>query len=567
MRTLSRFGLPMIAFLILAPLALFLILQLTPAINPVVPQPVFHFYIVSFTSLVALIVAAFVLTGVGGIGDAESILVGMAFVTMAAVFAVHGLTTPGIILANNSYEATGWSARMALVVGAVLLLFALLELPPRIERWVVRSRRLLWLMLAIFYLIHLQISANFPNWLEPVLTNRTVSLLVGITVIVLFAVEAWRAWQLFRQHGGRLQLALSLGLPWLAMAQLSQVVAPLWALSWWLYHFLMLMAFVICMIALVLDYEQVLAFDLNRYFVSLSVLIALPLATGLGELVVRISGLESIRWPLVGASLATFLIFFVLVLLVVRHGAGVLDQRADDLRQEKLWRVDFTNLLVHDLKSPLTAIRGNLDILIGGLRGPVPTEQKRHLERARQSGSELGSMIDNLLDVERLESGALTVDPAQCDLAGLLHASMDAVRDIAALNEVTLDASIPDTLPHVIVDENLIRRVVLNLLTNALKFVPTNGGYIYLQASASPKNVMVAVIDNGTGVPPIERERIFEKFKQGQGTTRGGAGLGLTFCKLAVEAHGGSIWVEDNPGGSNGSAFIFTLPANGKSPA
>jgi signal transduction histidine kinase len=432
---------------------------------------------------------------------------------------------------------------------------------------VVRNRRLLWLLLVIFFLIHLWISAHFPDWLEPVIADQSTSVLVGIAVIALFAVEAWLAWQLFRERGGRLQLALSLGLPWLAMAQLSQVVAPLWALSWWMYHFLMLMAFVICMIALVLDYEQVLRFDLNRYFVSLSVLIAVPLATGLGELVVRLTGSEAARWPLVGASIGAFLVFFIFVLLVVRHGAGVLDQRANALRQEKQWRVDFTNLLVHDLKSPLTAIRGNLDILISGLRGPLPNEQKRHLERARQSGSELGAMIENLLDVERLESGIMKVELGPCDVMELLKTSMDSLREVAALNEVTLDASLPDSLPTLNVDENLIRRVVLNLLTNALKFVPTNGGYVYLQASASPKNVMVAVIDNGMGVPKVERERIFEKFKQGQGATRGGAGLGLTFCKLAVEAHGGSIWVEDNPGGSTGSAFIFTLPANGQSAA
>jgi signal transduction histidine kinase len=561
MRTLPRLGVSLVVFLILAPVALFIFLQLTPSLNPISPQPVFHFYIVTFTSLVALIVAAFVLTGVGGVGDAESILVGMAFVAMAGIFAVHGLYTPGIIF-GNTYEATGWSARMALMAGAVLLLFALADLSPRAERWIVHNRRVLWLGFALFYLSHLWIAADFPDWLEPLLTDRLLSVSFGVVVIIVFLVEAWRAWYQFQKRGGRLQLALALGLPWLAMAQLCQVAAPLWALSWWLYHFLMLMAFVICMLALVLDYEQVLNFDLSRYFVSLSALIAIPLATGLGELGVRVTGAESARWPLVGFSLAAFLMFFILVLLVVRHGAGILDQRADALRQEKQWRTDFTNLLVHDLKTPLTTIRGNLDILISGLRGPVPQEQKRHLERARQGGSELGSMIENLLDVERLESGALTVIPAPCDFAALLRSGVDAIREAAALNELTLDASIPDSLPVLNVDEGLIRRVVLNLLTNALKFAPTNG-YIYLQASASPRNVMVAVIDNGPGVPKTDRQRIFEKFQQGQSASRTGAGLGLTFCKLAIEAHHGEVWVEDNPGGSTGSAFIFSLPADG----
>jgi signal transduction histidine kinase len=172
-------------------------------------------------------------------------------------------------------------------------------------------------------------------------------------------------------------------------------------------------------------------------------------------------------------------------------------------------------------------------------------------------------MIENLLDVERLESGALRLQAQPTDFSGLLKASVDSVRDVAALGELTLDASIPDTLPQMVVDASLLRRVVSNLLLNALKFAPANG-YVYLRASASPRNVMVAVIDNGPGVPAADRKRIFEKFQQAGDNPRGGAGLGLTFCKLAVEAHGGEIWVEDNPSGTTGSAFIFHLPTNGR---
>lgn len=548
----------LVAALIVVPVLLFVALQLVPGLNPVSPQPVFHFYIVTFTSLIALIVAAFVLTGVGSMGDAQSVFVGMAFVAMSGIFAVHGAYTPGVIF-TNSGQTVGWSARLSLMMGALFLTFALLDLPARMQNWVVRNRKFIWLLLGILYMVHLWISADFPDWLSPVLTVRPLSIGLGVAVMAMFLGSAWTAWNLFLTRGGRLPLALSLALPWLAMAQLSQVVAQTWALSWWLYHFLMLMAFTVCMMALVLEYEQVLNFDLNRYFISLSALIAMPLATAIGELAVRVTGTEMERWPLVGFSLLGFFAFFVLVLLVVRHGVGILDERTEALRQEKQWRADFTNLLVHDLKSPLTAVRGNLDMVISGLRGPLPAEQKHHLERARASGQELSAMIENLLDVERLENGVLKVEATPCNLGDVLNGCVDSVKDVAALNQVTLDTSIPESLPNMKLDEQLVRRIVLNLLSNALKFTPTHG-YVYLRASSSDRDAMVAVIDNGPGVPSGEADHIFEKFRQAKNTVRGGAGLGLTFCKLAVEAHGGRIWVEDNPGGGSGSAFIFTLP-------
>lgn len=561
MLTLPRFGKPVIVLLILAPAALFAFLQLNPALNVPSPQPVLHFYIVSFVSLVALIVAVFVLTGVGGMGDAEATLVGIAFVAMSAIFTTHGLYTPGVIFTNTAL-ATGWSARLALFMGALLLLFAVIDLPAQAEGWIVRNRRLLWLLFAVLYVGHLWISSNIPGWLLPIVSNTVFNAGLAALVVILFLVEAGRAWWQFQRQGDRLQLALALGLPWLAMAQVSQAAAQMWAPSWWMYHFLMLIAFALCMVALILDYEKVLNFDLSRYFVTISALIALPLAAALGELGVRITGNEATRWPFVGFSVLAFLVFFFMILLVVRHGASVLDQRALALQQEQRWRSDFTNLLVHDLKTPLTAMRGNLDILLAGLRGPLPEAQRRHLERARQSSLELGAMIENLLDVERLESGVLNVSHQPVDFAELLRSSVDSIREAAAISELTLDASIPDALPTLAADEGLLRRVVSNLLLNALKFAPAHG-YVYLRASASPRNVMVAIIDNGPGVALADRERIFEKFQQASSTTRGGAGLGLTFCKLAIEAHGGEIWVEDNPSGSTGSAFIFQLPTNG----
>lgn len=560
MTPLTRFSQAVLVLLITSPLVVFVLLTLNPAWNPAPSLPVFHFYIVTFTSLIALVVASFVLIGIGTTGDVQGTFVSMAFVAIAGFFMTHGALTPGIAV-QGEYAgiAVGWAGRLSLLAGGLLLGLALADLPPQMQRWVTVNRRVLWLILGFAFAVHLWISFDFPDWLEAAIRNPILSGILALTISGIFMWAAFRAWRMFRRNGRTLPLALTIGLPYLALAQISQYAAPVWALSWWLYHILMLLAFSLAMIALVLEYEQILDFKLTRYFVSLSIILAALLAIGLGEIAVRVTGIEAARWPLVGLSLVSFMVFFLIVFLVVRHGAQILDQRALSLRLEKQWRTDFTNLLVHDLKSPLTAIRGSLNLITLTAKDDLQADQKRYVQRAEQASKDLLGMIDNLLDVERLEGGAIPFNPAFFDLAVLLTECVNAVRDPATLNQVTLNASIPENLPLVEADQGLIRRVVQNLLANALRFVPT-GGYLYLRASAADNQVTVSVTDNGPGVPVSDRLRIFDKFQQGQGAERGGAGLGLTFCKLAVESHAGRIWVEDNPSGSAGSAFIFTIP-------
>ncbi len=560
MSSLNRFQSGLLSLLVISPLVVFIILQLTPALNPATSVPVFHFYIVTFTSLIALVVASFVLIGIGTSGDPQATFVAMAFVAMSGIFMTHGALTPGIAFQNEySNAATGWAARLSLLAGGILLAVALADLPPQTERWISANRRVLWLALAVLFMIHLWISFDFPDWLQQAIRNPLLSGLLALIMSVLFMWTAFRAWRLFQRNQRALPLALTIGLPWLALAQLSQYAARLWALSWWLYHVMMLLAFGLAMVALVIEYEQIMDFKLTRYFTSLSIIVAALLAMGLGEISVQLTGIEAARWPLVAFSLVAFLVFFLVVFLVVRHGSTILDDRAAALRREKQWRTDFTNLLVHDLKSPLASIRGSLGLLAATNQGDVAAEQTRYVRRAEQASRDMLSMIDNLLDVERLEGGALQYNPALFDLAPLLTECVDGVRDAALMNQITLNSSIPAGLPLVEADQNLIRRVVQNLLSNSLKFTPANG-YVYLRVSAGDSTLMVSVTDNGPGIPVFDRDRIFDKFQQGKGSERGGAGLGLTFCKLAVEAHQGRIWVEDNPGGGAGSAFIFTLP-------
>jgi signal transduction histidine kinase len=168
--------------------------------------------------------------------------------------------------------------------------------------------------------------------------------------------------------------------------------------------------------------------------------------------------------------------------------------------------------------------------------------------------------VDTLLDIARLEEGAMALGLLPLDLEGLVGEVLAEERPLAEKKGVTLESRLPESLPPVLADHDVLLRVLVNLVDNALKFTP-RGERVWVAAGPEPKGVRVEVVDAGPGIPVAERARIFEKFTQvqRQAETRRGVGLGLSFCRMAVEAHGGRIWVEDGPGG-RGSRFVFTLP-------
>lgn len=542
--------------LVIGPVLIFLGLRLSPTRDAMWDLPIFHFYIVSYTSLVALVVASFVLAGVGVEGSRQAMLVAMAFVSMAAIFFIHGISTPGVLIPGFN-QAVGWSARLSLSVGAGFIALGMRDLPSESERDVLAHPQRLWLVLAVAYVAYIGLVYGLPGPLERLAQSAVVSAGLALVTAGLFVWGAWRAWTFYRQEPRRLTLALGLALPWLALAQISQYAAPLWAASWWMYHVLMLAAFVITMAALVMDYEQILDFRIVRYFTALGVVIGVPIVVLLGEAAVRVAGVEAVRWPMSGIAGVLLTGLFLALLIVVRRAGRILDERAAALEAEKQWRADFTNLIVHDLKAPLTVIHTGLGIVMSGQAGEVSDRLRDRLDRVRRGGQEMLSLIDNLLDVERLEAGALRLMPEEVDLVRLLHGSANHMAELAEAYDIDIKVILPFNLPPIQADRALLQRVLQNLLSNALKFTPRSGR-IQVEAMPTSKEVTISVTDTGPGVPPAQREHIFNKFVQVQGIERRGAGLGLAFCKLAVEAHGGRIWVEDGPEG--GSRFAFSLP-------
>ncbi len=237
---------------------------------------------------------------------------------------------------------------------------------------------------------------------------------------------------------------------------------------------------------------------------------------------------------------------------------SVLESEKQRLEELQRLRQETTELIIHDLRNPLSAIGISLNMLTLVLPEAVLQANHELLEIAQTSAQRLQRLVDSLLEVSRMETGEARFDIRSFNLGPLLH---DVIQRnaILARKGVKIDTDIPFDLP-VIADREKIERVLVNLVDNALKYTPENG-HIWVQTGQKADSLWLSISDTGPGVPVEDRERIFERFTQGTGDKlkRRGFGLGLAYCRLAIEGHGGRIWVQDGPNGV-GSRFTFTLP-------
>jgi PAS domain S-box-containing protein len=249
-------------------------------------------------------------------------------------------------------------------------------------------------------------------------------------------------------------------------------------------------------------------------------------------------------------------------------------------------RDDYTGMLVHDLRAPLTAIMNGIMMVRRGLGGSVTPQQDELLGIAYHSSQSMLNMVSTLLDISKMEQGRMPLRPEPFFVHEMAEETLDRLRASARGNEITLQLQVPDTFPQLNADQEKVGRVLQNLVDNAIKYSPSGGevtvGVAWLHvnihgklvesnASQSPEGIPVTVPelgegewllfwirDQGPGIPPQYHERIFEKFGQVRGRKVRGTGLGLTFSRLAVESHGGKIWLESVEG--EGTTFAFVLP-------
>lgn len=241
--------------------------------------------------------------------------------------------------------------------------------------------------------------------------------------------------------------------------------------------------------------------------------------------------------------------------------AGIAEDVTDVKAVERL-RGDLTHTLVHDLRNPLGSVLASLEILESSPHHGGSEKDARALSAGRRAALKLQSMVNALLEVNRLEDRSVPLDLLPTSLRSLVSEVLEVQAPLAASRSVVLRNDVPDDLPKAKADEPHLSRVVQNLVGNAIKFTPP-GGEVRVHARHDPETpdlLRVEVEDTGDGVPDEIRDRIFEKFVTGRQAGRG-MGLGLAFCRLAVEAHGGRIRVENRPGG--GARFVFTVPHEG----
>lgn len=216
---------------------------------------------------------------------------------------------------------------------------------------------------------------------------------------------------------------------------------------------------------------------------------------------------------------------------------------------------DLTNMVIHDMKGPLSEIVANIDMM---LNQPLSDFLAELLDAAMVGADNLMRMITNLLDISRMEEDRLVLNIAPVDSGRVLEDIRTRFGLLAKLNNVGIGVEVTEDLPPLMADQRLMERVFVNLVSNALDYTPESGR-ITISAEFADGSFRFKVRDTGPGIAPELHKKIFEKFSQGQqGPARTGSGLGLTFCRMATEAHGGRIWVESEPG--RGSSFIFILP-------
>jgi PAS domain S-box-containing protein len=229
-------------------------------------------------------------------------------------------------------------------------------------------------------------------------------------------------------------------------------------------------------------------------------------------------------------------------------------------REIEQTREAITETIVHDVRSPMSAIVGALELLSDTLVDANNPIIDQTLLVAQRSAKRVLSLTEALLDIARLQSGRMEIEFEDIDLPSLMSELMVEYTALANDNSVIIRNEIPNHLPAIRADLDKLIRIITNLIDNAIKFSP-QGGHVIISADAGTSQFLtIKVTDSGPGVPLDYREKIFERFVQvpGQHSRRRGTGLGLTFCRLTVEAHGGEIWVDTNPEG--GSIFTFSMP-------
>ncbi|MFL5804165.1 MAG: ATP-binding protein [Roseiflexaceae bacterium] len=618
-----------VALLIAGPLFL-LILKLFPSLNqPVLHSPLVHILIAGGASALGIGLALFVLRVAIRAQDGRIYLVGIGFLSTASIFLIHAISTPNVLMSGRGL-ATAWSAPLSLSLGAFFFALSGLELSAALNRRLLRYARMgllayliCWLVYSLIFLVLIPAaavaaladsayhtisathdaadvstspaaiyqgdagddgvrqdqdrSANAQPALDLSEYLRIILVALGL-VCAIFA--AYRHGRLYRRSPSTVGLAILCGIVLFGEALLTQQLSEVYSASFWLYHAEEFVGFGVISYAGLVAYRQgqsrVGLFE-SLFLAPTRDRIQAAYAQGMEALVELLARGEEPPPAQLHYLRTQFAMTETQVRVLERAAFAVAHERRQRRELERLNAVlhqleqnkeQLMQMIVHDLKNPLTALIGFLEIL--RMDGGLSTDQQQLLNGALRSSKNLSGLISDLLDIGRIEEGRLDLDYSTLAPRELLT---DCAAEMSAWllqDGKTIQIEADADLPPLRADPRLMRRVLLNLLSNAIKHTPA-GIQITLRAcpttepmdaaSGVPASLVIEVGDTGPGIAPEHLDYIFEKFGRVNGAhhlRQGSTGLGLTFCRLAVEAHGGTIGVTSIIG--QGTTFRVTLP-------
>ena len=237
-----------------------------------------------------------------------------------------------------------------------------------------------------------------------------------------------------------------------------------------------------------------------------------------------------------------------------------IQEKSRQLAEASQHKSQFLANMSHELRTPLNAILGYTELIIDGIYGETPEKALDVLKRVESNGKHLLGLINDVLDLSKIEAGELKLALDDYSIKDVVHNVFSAVEPLATKKNLNLKVDVPPDLPAGRGDERKLTQVLLNLVGNAIKF--TDAGEVAIKVAASNGSLSVAVHDTGPGIAPADQAKLFEEFQQADNSitkAKGGTGLGLAIARRIVEMHGGRLWVDSRLG--DGATFTFTIPA------
>ncbi|WP_367129515.1 sensor histidine kinase [Saccharothrix sp. HUAS TT1] len=268
-------------------------------------------------------------------------------------------------------------------------------------------------------------------------------------------------------------------------------------------------------------------------------------------------GVDAGWWSLV-AALGGGSVGALLTGVLMRRAAGARVAQLAQLEQLVERRAEQVTALSHELRTPLSMVKGAVDLLREGTPGPLTTEQERFLQVVDHQSTQVIALCESLLLQAKIEAGLFTARPERVDVSTVVRDVVTAMRPLAAQRGQRISLDVPQATPLIPADPILLTQAMTNLLSNASRFT-TTGGHVDVRVMVIDTGVAVYVTDDGAGMTPPERGRLFHRFATGR-PLADGTGLGLVITKTIVELHGGRIMV--HTASTRGTTFLFTLPGN-----